>query len=86
MMMEDDWLFCPHALESLRYFLSKAYRYDPGWLALRVSHPHAGGDRIRPVPGRPPTSTTGRRRALGGSTPAGPACQLGGRASRQLAV
>ena len=24
MMMEDDWLFCPHGLESLRYFLSKA--------------------------------------------------------------
>ena len=38
MMMEDDWLFCPHGLESLRYFLSKAYRYDPAWLALRVSY------------------------------------------------
>ena len=38
MMMEDDWLFCPHGLESLRYFLAKAYRYDPAWLALRVSY------------------------------------------------
>ena len=24
MMMEDDWLFCPHGLEALRYFLAKA--------------------------------------------------------------
>ncbi len=38
MMMEDDWLFCPHGLDSLRYFLSKAYQYDPRWLALRVSY------------------------------------------------
>ena len=31
MMMEDDWLFCPHGLESLRYFLSKA-------CAMRTTH------------------------------------------------
>ena len=42
MMMEDDWLFCPHGLDSLRYFLSKAYQYDPRWLA-QMWHREAGG-------------------------------------------
>ena len=38
MMMEDDWLFCPNGLGSLHYAVNKAYRYDPNWIALRVSY------------------------------------------------
>ncbi|KAL3929814.1 MAG: hypothetical protein SGPRY_001800 [Prymnesium sp.] len=38
MLLEDDWLICPHALEASLHLISKAYRYDPDWIALRVSY------------------------------------------------
>jgi hypothetical protein len=38
LMMEDDWLLCPNGLFALSYFIDKATRYDPRWIALRVSY------------------------------------------------
>ena len=38
MLLEDDWLLCPHGLASVHHAIDKAYRYDPRWLALRVSY------------------------------------------------
>ena len=38
LLMEDDWLVCPNALNALVYFMEKASRYDANWMALRVSY------------------------------------------------
>ena len=38
MMLEDDWLLCPHGHRALSYAVDKAYLYDERWLALRVSY------------------------------------------------
>ena len=38
MFLEDDWLICPHGLHAALHAIDKAYRYDPRWLALRVSY------------------------------------------------
>ncbi len=38
MLLEDDWLLCPHGLLATYRAIDKAYLYDPRWLALRVSY------------------------------------------------
>ena len=38
MLLEDDWLLCPHGLSAALYAVDKAYAYDPRWIALRVSY------------------------------------------------
>ena len=38
MFLEDDWLLCPSGLQAALHAMSRAYRYDPDWIALRVSY------------------------------------------------
>lgn len=38
MLLEDDWVLCPQGLAAAQYAIRKAHRYDPRWLALRVSY------------------------------------------------
>jgi len=38
MLLEDDWLLCPHGFSAISHALEKAYLYDSRWLALRVSY------------------------------------------------
>ena len=37
-LLEDDWLLCPHGLRAIHHAVDKSYLYDPKWLALRVSY------------------------------------------------
>ena len=37
-LLEDDWLLCPHGLLAINHAIDKAYTYDRRWLALRVSY------------------------------------------------
>ena len=38
LLLEDDWLLCPNGMAAIQHAVDKAYRYDPRWLALRVSY------------------------------------------------
>ena len=38
LFLEDDMLFCPHALLSIKYLLTKAETYNPNWIAVRASY------------------------------------------------
>ena len=38
MLLEDDWLLCPHGLRAALYAVDKAYAKDPRRIALRVSY------------------------------------------------
>ena len=38
LLLEDDWLLCPNGFAAILHAMDKASRYDPGWLALRVSY------------------------------------------------
>jgi hypothetical protein len=38
MLLEDDWLFCPHGMTAAMHAMDTAYSYDPRWIALRVSY------------------------------------------------
>ena len=48
MLLEDDWLLCPHGLVAAAHAIDKAYLYDPHWLALRVSYGF-NGVVVRPL-------------------------------------
>ena len=43
MLLEDDWLLCPHGLLAVYHAMDKSYAYDPHWIALRVSYGFNGG-------------------------------------------
>ena len=43
MLLEDDWLLCPHGLLAVYHAIDKSYAYDPHWIALRVSYGFNGG-------------------------------------------
>merc|ERR1712070_97104 len=38
MFMEDDFETCPNAMEAIQYVIDKANKYQPNWLAIRVSY------------------------------------------------
>ena len=38
LLLEDDWLLCPHGMAAIQHAMDKAYAYDKAWLALRVSY------------------------------------------------
>eukprot|EP00908_Phaeocystis_cordata_P016228 Transcript_27499.p1 GENE.Transcript_27499~~Transcript_27499.p1 ORF type:complete len:356 (+),score=113.09 Transcript_27499:1134-2201(+) len=42
LFLEDDWRLCPLSLLALQHVASKASRYDPAWLSVRVSFGLAG--------------------------------------------
>mmetsp|Transcript_30869 Transcript_30869/g.50238 ORF Transcript_30869/g.50238 Transcript_30869/m.50238 type:complete len:424 (-) Transcript_30869:107-1378(-) len=37
-IMEDDFFMCSGTLDAILYMISKAYRIDPEWLAMKVSY------------------------------------------------
>ena len=87
LFLEDDWRLCPLSLLALQHVASKASRYDPAWLSVRVSFGLAGVVRLRRrrQPLRHPCSPRSPRRRRG-SLPvrrmrAGPHGQAGCRRS-----